>query len=283
MIGLSRRSQPASGRHGGGRRHYRRVGQRGRRAQDDQVRQQSLVSRRRRGRKERRRAAGPATGLLLSSRGDSRAQLHGVWHGQHGRRGVRDHPVAGVAPRRPVGPAACLALRELARNATISFYGKTQSSDLRGSGNALHESVFPILRDPQPIVRACAADALSECLRIAHRGGATASTHHGDALSGVSANDGGSGRDGDAVAFHKRDRRDREEHRVREEARPPRRGESPPQQSCRCTPPWWYDARRHWRAARCCCRGRPEETPATSAWPRGGWWRTASPCCYACR
>ena len=62
--------------------------------------------------------------------------------------------------------AACLALRELARNAPTSFYSKTQSSDLRGSGNALLESVFPVLRGPQPIVQACGAEALSECLHI---------------------------------------------------------------------------------------------------------------------
>ena len=62
--------------------------------------------------------------------------------------------------------AACLALRELAHNTTTSFYSKTQLSDLRGSGNALLKSVFSILRNLQPIVWACAADALSKCLRI---------------------------------------------------------------------------------------------------------------------
>ena len=41
-----------------------------------------------------------------------------------------------------------------------------QSLDLCSSINALLKSVFPVLRNLQPIVRACAAKALSKCLRI---------------------------------------------------------------------------------------------------------------------
>ena len=72
--------------------------------------------------------------------------------------------------------AACLTLKELARNAPTSFYSKTSYSVTngnssvtagRGSGsNEFIDCIFPVLRDPQPIVRACAADALSECMQI---------------------------------------------------------------------------------------------------------------------
>mmetsp|Transcript_20902 Transcript_20902/g.45314 ORF Transcript_20902/g.45314 Transcript_20902/m.45314 type:complete len:3366 (+) Transcript_20902:339-10436(+) len=97
--------------------------------------------------------------------------------------------------------AAVLVLRELARCAPTAFYSKTHNvnvhhhaataagssvtgggpapvardggaggvaSHLAGLGgtNDFLDHIFPVLRDPQPIVRVCAADALSECLTI---------------------------------------------------------------------------------------------------------------------
>lgn len=88
--------------------------------------------------------------------------------------------------------AAVLVLRELARCAPTVFYGKTHNVNVlhhataaaaAGSGagggvardsimaglggtNDFLDHIVPVLRDPQPIVRACAADALSECLHI---------------------------------------------------------------------------------------------------------------------
>lgn len=102
--------------------------------------------------------------------------------------------------------AAVLVLRELARCAPTAFYGKTQNVNVlqfaatasRGGGgggggagahhhhhhhgagatgtnsllaglggtNDFLDHIGPVLRDPQPVVRACAADALSECLAI---------------------------------------------------------------------------------------------------------------------
>ena len=95
--------------------------------------------------------------------------------------------------------AAVLVLRELARCAPTAFYGKTQNVNVLqfaatasrgggGGGGAHHhhhgagasssllaglggtndflDHIGPVLRDPQPVVRACAADALSECLSI---------------------------------------------------------------------------------------------------------------------
>ena len=75
--------------------------------------------------------------------------------------------------------AACLTLKELAKNAPSLFYSKTNYSvtnsssaatvtvSRSGSGsNEFIDFVFPSLRDPQPIVRACGADALSECIKI---------------------------------------------------------------------------------------------------------------------
>ncbi|EED89568.1 phosphatidylinositol 3-kinase (PI3K)-like protein [Thalassiosira pseudonana CCMP1335] len=53
--------------------------------------------------------------------------------------------------------AAVLVLGELARCAPTAFYSKTHN---------FLDHIFPVLRDPQPIVRVCAADALSECLQI---------------------------------------------------------------------------------------------------------------------
>lgn len=93
--------------------------------------------------------------------------------------------------------AAVLVLGELARCAPTAFYSKTHNvmpsgnvgggmagavrgdggvgaiSHLAGLGNLglggsneFLDHIFPVLRDPQPIVRVCAADALSECLQI---------------------------------------------------------------------------------------------------------------------
>eukprot|EP00956_Cyclotella_meneghiniana_P005863 scaffold7678_cov94-Cyclotella_meneghiniana.AAC.3 len=80
--------------------------------------------------------------------------------------------------------AAVLVLRELAREAPTAFYSKTQQSkpvdgavkdggllaglgDLGlGGSNEFLDNIFPVLRDRQLIVRVCAADALSECVKI---------------------------------------------------------------------------------------------------------------------
>ena len=81
--------------------------------------------------------------------------------------------------------AAVLVLCELARMAPTAFYSKTQQSkplvegavkdagllaglgDLGlGGSNEFLDNIFPVLRDRQLIVRVCAADALSECIKI---------------------------------------------------------------------------------------------------------------------
>mmetsp|Transcript_13845 Transcript_13845/g.21584 ORF Transcript_13845/g.21584 Transcript_13845/m.21584 type:complete len:113 (-) Transcript_13845:76-414(-) len=75
--------------------------------------------------------------------------------------------------------AACLTLKELALNAPTAFYSKTSqltssSSNAAtaaaighgGSSSEFLDHIFPVLQDQQPIVRACAADALSQCLKI---------------------------------------------------------------------------------------------------------------------
>ena len=96
--------------------------------------------------------------------------------------------------------AAVLVLRELARCAPTAFYSKTQNvnvhhhaataagSSITGGGpapvsreggvgiashlaglggtNEFLDHILNVIRDPQPIVRVCAADALSECLTI---------------------------------------------------------------------------------------------------------------------
>lgn len=59
--------------------------------------------------------------------------------------------------------AAVLVLRELARNAPSVFFSKTSGGD---GSNEFLDHIFPVLRDPHPIVRVCAADALSECLKV---------------------------------------------------------------------------------------------------------------------
>lgn len=61
--------------------------------------------------------------------------------------------------------AASLTLKELAINAPTAFYAKTSSTGHVGSNEFLN-SITAVLSDPQPIVRVCAADALSQCLKI---------------------------------------------------------------------------------------------------------------------
>jgi len=62
--------------------------------------------------------------------------------------------------------AATLALKALARNAPTTFYSKTNQSAHGAGSNEFIENIFPVIRDSQPIVRACAVDALSECLQF---------------------------------------------------------------------------------------------------------------------
>ena len=63
--------------------------------------------------------------------------------------------------------AACLTLMEIAIHAPTAFFSITsQSTSATGGNNQFLYLIFPVLRDPQPIVRACAADALSKCLKI---------------------------------------------------------------------------------------------------------------------
>ena len=63
--------------------------------------------------------------------------------------------------------AATLALKEFAIHAPTAFYSKTSQSTLgQGGSNEFLDYIFQAVRDPQPIVRACAADALSQCLKI---------------------------------------------------------------------------------------------------------------------
>jgi len=63
--------------------------------------------------------------------------------------------------------AACLTLMEIAIHAPTAFFSITNQSNTSGSGtNQFLDLIFPVIRDTQPIVRACAADALSKCLKI---------------------------------------------------------------------------------------------------------------------
>lgn len=84
--------------------------------------------------------------------------------------------------------AAVLVLRELARCAPTAFYSRTMTTTTSSSAaaavagpatasvlggvvaggdtNDFLDHIFVALRDPQPIVRVCSADALSECLAI---------------------------------------------------------------------------------------------------------------------
>lgn len=63
--------------------------------------------------------------------------------------------------------AACLACKEFAINLPTTFHSRTSSSTLSQEGsNEFLDHIFGAIRDPQPIVRACAVDALSQCLKI---------------------------------------------------------------------------------------------------------------------
>ena len=63
--------------------------------------------------------------------------------------------------------AACLTLKEFAIHAPTTFHSKTSQSTLgQGGSNEFLDHIFQAIRDPQPIVRVCAADALSQCLKI---------------------------------------------------------------------------------------------------------------------
>lgn len=63
--------------------------------------------------------------------------------------------------------AASLTLKELAINASTAFFAKTTQTNVgHGGSNEFLDRIIPVLADPQPIVRACAADALSQCLKI---------------------------------------------------------------------------------------------------------------------
>lgn len=50
-------------------------------------------------------------------------------------------------------------------NAPTAFYAKTSASG-HGGSNVFFDHIAAVLADPQPIVRACAADAFSQCLKI---------------------------------------------------------------------------------------------------------------------
>lgn len=64
--------------------------------------------------------------------------------------------------------AAVLTVKELAQNAPAAFYSKTNQSEIgqEGGTSEFIAQIFPVLTDPQPIVRVCAADALAECLKV---------------------------------------------------------------------------------------------------------------------
>lgn len=53
-------------------------------------------------------------------------------------------------------------------HAPTTFYSKTssQQSVTQAGSNQFLDYIFKAIRDPQPMVRACAADALSQCLKI---------------------------------------------------------------------------------------------------------------------
>jgi hypothetical protein len=79
---------------------------------------------------------------------------------------------------------AVLVLRELAREAPAAFYSKTENVAASGLGafrdggllagaelglhgtNEFLDHIFPVLRDDKLVIRVCAADALSECIKI---------------------------------------------------------------------------------------------------------------------
>jgi serine/threonine-protein kinase mTOR len=63
--------------------------------------------------------------------------------------------------------AAGLALMEFATHLPTTFHSKTSQATLgQGGSNEFLDHIFQAIWDPQPIVRACAADALVQCLKI---------------------------------------------------------------------------------------------------------------------
>ena len=67
--------------------------------------------------------------------------------------------------------AATLTFKELAIIAPTAFHSKTaffstQTNVGHGGSNEFFDQIFPVLLDPQPIVRPWPADALSQCLKI---------------------------------------------------------------------------------------------------------------------
>lgn len=59
--------------------------------------------------------------------------------------------------------AAVLILKELSQSAPGALYSKVER---QGGASEYIKEIFPVLLDPQPIVRVCAADALAEYLKI---------------------------------------------------------------------------------------------------------------------
>ena len=118
--------------------------------------------------------------------------------------------------------AAVLVLSELAKSSPTAFYSKTNISSTVSGGrggtmgvlasyldglglsgtNEFLDSIFPVLTDPHPIVRVCAADALSECLKILmdrqHRSmTAPLCKLHSQMMDGLQYTPGGKVNDGD--------------------------------------------------------------------------------------
>jgi serine/threonine-protein kinase mTOR len=60
-----------------------------------------------------------------------------------------------------------LSLKEFAIHSSTTFHSKTSLRTLgEGGSNEFLDHIFGAIRDVQPMVRACAADALSQCLKI---------------------------------------------------------------------------------------------------------------------
>ena len=73
--------------------------------------------------------------------------------------------------------AACLLLTELAVHTPSTLHSKTSQTEYGlGGSNEFIDHLFDAVKDPQPIVRACAADALSQNLKILVQRGQTALT-----------------------------------------------------------------------------------------------------------
>lgn len=60
-----------------------------------------------------------------------------------------------------------MRIKELAKNAPTNFYAKINQNLVNNDGiNKFLSRLLPVLKDEQPIVRACGADALAACLKI---------------------------------------------------------------------------------------------------------------------